>query len=268
MNKLIREVVTRIGLDKPARYIGRALWANGLTSWTPPVPEAAFRDGVRQAMAKLQALEPSEKPGDYLEFGVSRGDSMACAYQALRGAGLHHMRLIGFDSFEGLPEAEREGWGGRGFHSSFKATLRHLKSRRVDLDRVLLVKGWYKDTLTEKTRESLQIGKVSLIMIDCSIHSASKDALDFCEPHIRQQAVVMFNHWGDRDEEGQAGQKEALAGFLAEHPDLAAEPMPAYSPQARVFLVRRLESGTQKRPAEPEVETPSNVIRLPRRAFR
>jgi hypothetical protein len=138
----------------------------------------------------------------------------------------------------------------------------------VDLDRVLLVKGWYKDTLTEKTRESLQIGKVSLIMIDCSIHSASKDALDFCEPHIRQQAVVMFNHWGDRDEEGQAGQKEALAGFLAEHPDLAAEPMPAYSPQARVFLVRRLESGTQNRPAEPEVETPSNVIRLPRRAFR
>lgn len=238
MNKLIREVVTRIGLDKPARYIGRALRAKGLTSWTSPAPEDALSACVRQAVEKLQALEPSEKPGDYLEFGVSRGGSMACAYQALRDAGLHHMRLIGFDSFEGPPETERDD-----FHSSFKATLRHLKRRRVDLNRVMLVKGWYKDTLTEKTREGLQIGKVSLIMIDCSIHSASKDALDFCEPHIRQQAVVMFNHWGDRDEEGQAGQKEALAGFLAEHPDLAAEPMPAYGPQARVFLVRRLSSG-------------------------
>jgi O-methyltransferase len=261
MNKLIREVVTGIGLDKPVRLVGRVLRAIGLAPRTSPLPEAAFRDGVRRAVEKLQALEPSEGPGDYLEFGVSRGASMAGAYQALRGEGLYHMRLIGFDSFDGMPEAERDS-------HSFKATLRHLKRRRVDLDRVMLVKGWYKDTLTEKTRESLQIGKVSLITIDCSIDSAAKDALIFCEPHIRQQAVIMFNRWGDPEEEGQAGQKEAFAGFLAEHPDLAAEPMPSYSPQARVFLVRRLASGIENRPAQHEVETPSNVIRLPRRAFR
>jgi hypothetical protein len=186
---------------------------------------------------------------------------MAGAYQALRGAGLHHMRLIGFDSFDGIPEAGRDS-------PLLRATLRHLKRRRVDLDRVMLVKGWYKDTLTEKTRESLGIGKASLILIDCSICSASKDALNFCEPHIRRQAVVMFNRWGDREEAEQAGQKEAFAGFLAEHPHLAAEPLPSYSPQARVFLVRRLASAIERHPAQQEIETPSNVIRLPRRASR
>ena len=103
MIQLLKRVARIVGLERPAREVFWALRARGLIAWKPLVPEDSFCDCVRQAVAKLQELEPSERLGDYLEFGVSRGTSMACTYSTLRHAGLNHMRLIGFDSFEGLP---------------------------------------------------------------------------------------------------------------------------------------------------------------------
>jgi hypothetical protein len=126
--------------------------------------------------------------------------------------------------------------------STIEATRNYLKRQAVDLTRVRLVKGWFKETLTEQTRRDLAISKASVIMVDCDIYSASKEALAFCEPHIGNHAVFLFDDWGWREEKGEIGQKEAFEEFLTEHPDLAAEPMPAYSPQARVFLIRRRSS--------------------------
>ena len=241
MLQLLKRAAKIARVERPARKTFWALRGRGWIPWKPLVPEDPFCDCVRQAVAKLQELEPSERLGDYLEFGVSRGTSMACTHSALRHAGLNHMRLIGFNSFEGMPSgAEKEGWHKGQYRSSIQATRSYLKRRQVDLERVTLVKGWFKDTLTEETRRDHTIEKASLIMVDCDIYSASKDALNFCEPHIHKQAVIMFDDWGWREEINEIGQKEAFEEFLAEHPDLTAETMPSYLPQvARVFHVRR-----------------------------
>jgi O-methyltransferase len=247
MKSTIKKAVTALGLEEPARRIWlglRRIWlglkARGLMPWEPLVPEEAFSDCVAHCIRRLREIEPSEPFGDYLEFGVSRGTSLACVYRSLKMAGLHQACLIGFDSFEGMPpEAANEGWAEGRYHSTIEATRSYLRQKQVDLDRVTLVKGWFKDTLTEKTRQGLALEKASLIMVDCDIYSASKDALTFSEPHIRKYAVILFDDWGWREDLGEIGQKEAFAEFLAEHPDLTAEPLPAYLPQARVFLITR-----------------------------
>ena len=103
---------------------------------------------------------------------------MACTHSILRHAGLNHMRLIGFDSFEGMPSgAEKEGWHKGQYRSSIQATRSYLKRRQVDLERVTLVKGWFKDTLTEETRRDHTIEKASLIMVDCDIYSSCRRML-------------------------------------------------------------------------------------------
>jgi O-methyltransferase len=240
MKERLKQVLATVGLEEPAMRVKLSLQARGWFDWQPLVPEADFSACIASAIERLRGLEPTEPFGVYLEFGVSRGTSMACASQSLRAAGLNETRMIGFDSFEGMPpEAADEGWEGGQFHSTINATRSYLKSRGVDLDRVDLVKGWFKDTLTKERRAALGIGKASLIMIDCDIYSASKEALRFCEPHIDRHAVVLFDDWGWREEVGEIGQKEAFAEFLAEHRDISAEPMPSYLPQARVFLLRR-----------------------------
>jgi O-methyltransferase len=214
----------------------RVLWG-----WKILVPKEEFTHCARNAIRTLQRSDQAEPTGDYLEFGVSRGTSLACMFHALASEHASNVRLIGFDSFEGMPaEAATQGWRPGAYRSTIHTTRRYLSKAGVDLTRVQLVKGWFDDTLTSETRRRLDISKASLIMIDCDIYTASRQALWFCEPLIHDQAVIFFDDWGWRSDLEKIGQREAFDEFLAEFPSLSAEPLPAYLPQARVFLVIRL----------------------------
>jgi O-methyltransferase len=215
----------------------RAAKAKGLTAWTPLVPERAFSDVCRASIRRLRRRGADWAIGDYLEFGVSRGTSMSCMYHALRAEGLSQVRLFGFDSFQGLPgEAAAEGWRPGAFSSTINATQRYLTLANVDLKRITLVKGWFKDTLTPETRERLRIENASLIMIDCDIYSASRDALRFAAPLIRDQAILILD---DYDTHEIGGQRQAFEEFLVEFQHFSIEEQPTYAPGARVLLVTR-----------------------------
>lgn len=225
------------------RRIRKSVQARMLWFWRPLVPADRFTDCCRKAIQVLRARTPGEEFGQCLEFGVSRGTSLSCMYRALESERLSHVRLIGFDSFQGLPaEAAREGWSPGAFWSTRSATEKYLLRNGVDMDRVTLVEGWFKDTLKQKTKDRFKIDAASLIMIDCDIYSASRDALWFCEPLICDKAVIFFDDWGRRLDKGEIGQKQAFDEFLAAFPTLTAEPLPAYIPEARVFLVKRLRA--------------------------
>jgi O-methyltransferase len=232
------------------RRARKSLKARVLWFWRPLVPPDRFTECCRNAIQVLRARSQGREPGHYLEFGVSRGTSLACMYQALESEHLPHVRLIGFDSFQGLPaEAAEEGWSPGAFWSTRAATEKYLTRNGVDLDRVTLVEGWFQQTLTEETRRRFKIEAASLIMIDCDIYSASRDALWFCEPLICDRAVIFFDDWGRRSEKGEIGQKEAFDEFLAAFPSLAVEPLPGYIPEARVFLVTRRRADSREKDA-------------------
>jgi len=233
-------LLERLRLRRPAGRLHLALRRWGLAPWAPLVPERQFSICVDHALAVLRKADPAHEFGDYLEFGVSRGTSLATVHHSLQRANLPQARLIGFDSFAGMPpESAGQGWDPGAFASPIGITRRYLIGKGVDLERVTLVKGWFSDTLNEQTRSTLKLGKASLIMVDCDIYSASCEALRFSAPHIKDRAVVIFDDWGWREQEGERGQKEAFAEFLTEHPDLRAEPLPSYLEQARVFLLTR-----------------------------
>jgi hypothetical protein len=241
----VERVLAATGLLKPAKYLRRMmrkitnpLAKRGWWYRTPFVPERELVDCCEKAIGRLR--ERGHEFGDYLEFGVSRGTSLACMFHALKGENVSHVRLIGFDSFEGLPpEASTEGWMPGDFSSTEHATRRYLSKKGVDLARVRLVKGWFKDTLNQETKQHFGLKKASLVMIDCDIYSASRAALFFCEPLIVDHAVILFDDWGWREKVGEVGQKEAFDEFLAAFPELTAEPLPSYFEHARVFLVER-----------------------------
>lgn len=208
--------------------------------WRPLVPEESFTECCRDAIRLLRARNPHHEFGVYLEFGVSRGTSLACMYRALTKEGLRDVRLIGFDSFQGLPpEAREQGWSPGAFWSTRGATEEYLRNRGLDLRRVSLVEGWFKDTLTELTRRRLDITRTSLIMIDCDIESATRQALRFCEPSIGDSAVIFFDDWNSQSAKKNPGEREAFDSFLREFPDFAVQPVATYASNARVFLVTR-----------------------------
>ncbi|HLU88678.1 MAG TPA: TylF/MycF/NovP-related O-methyltransferase [Cyclobacteriaceae bacterium] len=87
-----------------------------------------------------------------------------------------------------------------------------------------LVKGWFSNTLNERTRKVLRLEKADLIMIDCDIYSASKEALKFSLPLIKDQAIVIFDDWGTEDGL-RIGQKEAFEATLGKSSHFDQTPM-------------------------------------------
>lgn len=248
MKKVVLDSLERFGF-RPRQVkkalVERYLVPRGYGEWQKLIlDERDFREAVDHALARLLQLEDAADLGDYLEFGVSRGTSMACVHGVLAKRGLDGMRLVGFDSFQGLPpEAAAEGWVPGAYASTRAATRRYLAENGVDLDRVTLVKGWFRDTLTDRTRDRLGLKKASLIMIDCDLYVATREALGFCLPLIGERAVVIFDDWGWRSDLNEIGQREAYAECVERPGAFAATPLPGYIPQSRIFLFERRAPG-------------------------
>ena len=155
MRAVLIKVLDRLGIKAQTKGLleraGVVTW-----TWTPLVPEAAFMDCCRNAIGVLREHSSEADLGDYLEFGVSRGTSLSCVHKVLVEMGLTQMRLVGFDSFEGLPpEAAEEGWHPGQYKSTLAQTRAYLTKRGVDWQRVTLVRGWFSETLTEGTKQQL-----------------------------------------------------------------------------------------------------------------
>ncbi len=211
------------------------------------VPEKELEIEYRKALAYLGRNAAS---GDYLEFGVFYGASLACMYRAATNSGWDQLRLFGFDSFDGLPEKsakDPKDWDVGDYKADLEDTKRFLAEAQVDMSRVVLTKGWFTDTLTDELVRKYNISRASLIMIDCDLYSSAKRALDFCAPLIRDETIIFFDDW--EPGVGLAGKNKgevlAFEEFLAENPALRAKEFSTYYDNqlaSKVFLVTRKAS--------------------------
>src|SRR5262245_25606336 len=88
------------------------------------IPQRSFRAVLRLGLQELiERIGPTEL-GDYLEFGVHSCSSLVCVYKELESLGLTHVRLFGFDSFQGLPESARTDDGGAWLPGQFQCDYR------------------------------------------------------------------------------------------------------------------------------------------------
>lgn len=141
------------------------------------------------------SLENTDENGLFLEFGVFQGNSIN--FIANHTSSVVH----GFDSFEGLPESWRPGYGEGKF--SLGGTLPRVK------ENVELHKGWFDDTLPVFCNKNPQ--KVSFLHIDCDLYSSTKTIFDALDKQVDSGTVIVFdeyfNHPGWLDNEYKAFQE-------------------------------------------------------------
>lgn len=243
LTELLRVLVAR--LPRPAQVWIEDQRLNAmLRSGNPAslVPEAELRDAYRRALAELIERRGREGLGDYLEFGVYAGSSLACMERALKDLSLTSVRLFGFDSFEGLPAEATNDDGGHWrpgmYRSGLEATRSHLDGQGVDWGRVKLVKGWFDETLTPEFVARHRMEKASVIMVDCDIYSSARTALEFCAPLIRDEAIVFFDDWAPLAARN-LGEKRAFDEFLGEHRDMRATDFENYGGESKAFVISR-----------------------------
>lgn len=211
------------------------------------VEEKELKPKYEKALLHLSnELNIKDNLGDYLEFGVCHGSSLSYMVETLRKLKIDNIRIFGFDSFEGLPKEALNQDDGVWVPGTFNASIEKVKSRlsklKIDWNKVILVKGWFKDTLNKDLIEKYKIKKASIIMIDSDIYSAAKEALTFCAPLIKDKAIIFFDDWHSSDLASKnLGEKKAFDEFLNENPHIESMDFDSYSyfgkPNGEIKLV-------------------------------
>lgn len=186
----------------------------------PRLDEVCFQSSIFYKAAQITTAELVQ--GDYFEFGVFKGGSFASAFQTLKRVyeekstdpcRLHtaeyrakvrtawdNMRFFAFDSFEGLPETSgldnnsNDFTGGK-FSCSMEDFTENLRNHSCDLDKVVMVPGWFDDTCCDSTLTKHSLRKASIVHIDCDLYESARVVLKFISPLLVDGTVIIFDDW-------------------------------------------------------------------------
>ncbi|WP_020408818.1 TylF/MycF/NovP-related O-methyltransferase [Hahella ganghwensis] len=168
--------------------------------------------GIDRIGALNKAFEfiyKSETQGDYYEFGVYKGVSLARAMAAnikwkKKTTKSYVEKFFGFDSFSGLPEFTsgdhlsdyKVFQPGQFSETSVAVVLDHISEQGIQTDDLNLIPGFYSESLvSEKTINIVEDSLVAIAHIDCDLYSSALDCLQFLEGRLADGAVILFDDW-------------------------------------------------------------------------
>jgi len=138
------------------------------------VPRFADKDAL---LCHAASLAPTE--GLVLEFGVFAGRTINLMAEILPGRPIH-----GFDSFEGLPEGWRPGFGPGAFALPGPPEVR---------PGVELVVGWFDSTLPGFLDR--HAGAAALVHVDCDLYSSTQTVLTQLRDRIGPGTILVFDEY-------------------------------------------------------------------------
>lgn len=206
-------------------------------------PEKKLTEFFESCISILQNLKKSKNIGDYLEFGVFNGSSIGSMYLARKNLGINSMRLIGFDSFEGLPKhSENEDgnvWKNGFYACSFEQMNTCLLRRNIDPTKIKWVKGWYYNTLNKELVKELNLEDMGIVFVDCDTYSSSKTVLNFLAPLIKAPLIICFDDWklNDLDIKGM-GEYKAFNEFLDCNINFHIKEIKSYNRKSKSFIIQ------------------------------
>jgi len=122
------------------------------------------------------ALDSISTPGTALEFGVCDGHSLRRIVAGMPAGS----RVVGFDSFQGLPEHWRDGFG----IGTFRTTAPVVPGAE-------LVVGLFDETLPAWAVPE----NVVLVHIDCDLYSSTRAVLEHVGPRLQPGALIVFDEF-------------------------------------------------------------------------
>jgi hypothetical protein len=190
---ITRKIIKKMLVHSPVKYSERI---DALFRYTLLKPWIERHQPHRYFSARKSLYEHiAEKvigpvPITFLEFGVYQGASMR-VWTSLNTA--EASEFVGFDSFEGLPEA----WVNLSskFETGSFSTGGTLPA--IDDRRVRFVKGWFQDTLPIFLNQ-FSVNKQIVIHCDADLYSSTLFVLCKLDAFIKPGAIIIFDDFTSR----------------------------------------------------------------------
>lgn len=223
MTQLLLNIVRSI-----LRGTGLLAWFYKIINKLHPAFESLQPENLG-AIIKAMKVAPA---GDYYEFGVYKGFSLWFATQIALALDKSDMRFYGFDSFEGLPEPKgvdkKTDSGGNTFAKGcFAADIELVNSvinkycDKSTAERIVLIKGYYENTLVDDLTSQYGMRHASVILVDCDMYESTKTVLNFIATKLITDTIILFDDW--RLTASDKGQQLACREWLAANPDIQLE---------------------------------------------
>ncbi len=200
---------------------------------------AGAPDAVSRALGTAKQIKGAD-PGDYYEFGLFRGYTFLCAYQACCELDLQNTRFYGFDSFQGLPPIEGIDKGkGEFFEGQFACSKekveKNLSTHGMDLSRSALIEGFFDKSLTEELKGRYPFRSAAVVLFDCDLYSSTQDVLKWIAPFLDEDSILLFDDWYSYGDSKGLGQQMAFEEFLENNQRFHAEFLWDFPKHGRAF---------------------------------
>lgn len=160
--------------------------------------------------ACMEDIITHQVPGDLIEAGAGRGGATIFMKAVLKAHGDNSRKVFVADSFEGMDNFKSTPYKNKEdiikaenellnlFHEtstvSLNVSVEQVKSNfeKYGLldDRVIFVKGWFKDSL-----HKADIGKLSLIRLDADMYSSTIDAIVALYPKLSTDGYIIIDDY-------------------------------------------------------------------------
>jgi O-methyltransferase len=188
--------------------------------------------------------------GDILEFGCYTGRSLALlalADRCDRENPVHPVpfprRVVGFDSFNGLPANEHPRWKTGVFRTnhSWHPTARQGEAvtPRTVLD-LFVACGLEAPTIQvgEFSTVPADCGRGAIVHVDCDLLESARSALHAAAPVLQRGTVLLFDDWFNFRADPECGEQRAMREFLGETGIQVVE-YATYATFAKAFIITR-----------------------------
>jgi hypothetical protein len=174
--------------------------------------DAAYSTRATIDNTKYYAKRVSKVPGAFVECGVAAGAQLGAMYDVVGS----NRWIYGFDSFEGIPLASRDddvqpGVGANPnvaytnpdeLLKSSGITVHSVESVRRNLNRwfsssdtVVLVKGWFQNTLKPYTDVFKKMGGIALLRLDGDLYESTRVSLATLFPLLNDGGILIVDDW-------------------------------------------------------------------------
>ena len=147
-----------------------------------------------------QASQHVSLDGHILEFGVYSGRTINYIASLFPNKCIH-----GFDSFEGLPEAWRDGFDKNRFSLNFLPDVHN---------NVVLHKGWFNESIPEFLHNVGSERKIAYLHIDCDLYSSTKIIFNHLGHLFVDGTVIVFDEYFNYPG-WELGEHKAFKEFIA-----------------------------------------------------
>jgi O-methyltransferase len=197
--------------------------------------------------------------GDYLEFGVYEGNSLAKMYQYLlffsqtfknHAALFNHehnasywqgIRFIAFDSFAGLPASQNEDtpahFAKAGIYSMpLDRFMANIEEKGVDTSKVITIPGYFDETLTNDLAKTHAIQKAGIIFIDCDLYESAIPIFRFITDLIQDGTIIIVDDFFRYKGHPHKGIRRAFSEWLEKSPHIAVSELTRCSANRVAFV--------------------------------